>query len=237
MSGNININGSGHVNGGTYDNVTINGSGSINGDLTCGSMTINGSGKIQGDLHTDGSFTINGSGAVAGSVTGNGHISMNGSGKIGGSVHCQSFHSAGSGAVDGDCEGEEIVMEGGGRIGGLLNGENIRLVLYPHCHMTIGSIGGTDITVEHKPNQTLDKTVKLFGIRIPLGGGHTEGRGNSILETDTIEGDTITLTGTKASRVSGRIVKLGQGCQIGRVEYTESYEVDETCAVDEVVRV
>lgn len=233
MSNNISINGSGRVNGGTYDSVTINGSGSIGGSLTCKTMTINGSGKVQGDLTTDGSFTINGSGVVEGNITGQGEISLNGSGKVGGSVHCHSFHTAGSGSVVGDCEGEEIRMEGGGSIGGLLNGEEIRLILHPHCHMRIGNIGGTNIVVEHKDNTGIGKPITLFGFQI---GNHAEGKRNGILETDTIEGDTITLTCTQAKRVSGRIVKLGPGCQIDRVEYTETYEADETCTVGEVVK-
>lgn len=236
MSNNISINGSGKVSGGTYDSVNINGSGCINGDLTCQTMTINGSGSVQGSLTTNGSFTINGSGSVHGDINGRGHISINGSGKVTGSVHCQVFRSAGSGQVYGDCEAEEITMEGGGRVEKLLNGENIRLVLYPQCHMHIGSIGGTNITVEHKPSQhNRSRTFHFFGIL--SGRDDNSGlRPCGTLETDTIEGDTITLTCTKAARVSGRIVKIGPGCRIGRVEYTETYEADEDATVDELVQ-
>lgn len=216
--------------------MNINGSGSINGDLTCLAMTINGSGSVQGSLTTDGSFTINGSGSVHGDILGKGHISINGSGKVTGSVHCQVFRSAGSGTVYGDCEAEEITMEGGGRVEKLLNGENIRLVLYPQCHMHIGSIGGTSITVEHRPSQhNRTKTFHFFGI-LPWGDSDNSLRPTGTLETDTIEGDTITLTCTKAAGVSGRIVKLGPGCRIGRVEYTETYEADEDTIVDELVK-
>lgn len=242
MKNNANINGSGRMQGGIYDCVNINGSGHIDGDLSVQSMTINGSGSVQGDLHTDGTFTINGSGRVDGNITGDGHISIHGSGKVNGSVHCQVYRSAGSGSVQGDCEAEEITMEGGGRIENLLNGENIHLVLYPQCRMYIGSIGGTNITVEHKLSENLSNApLRVLGIRLPFGShspvGQEEHRPCGKLETDTIEGDTITLSHTAASCVRGRIVKLGKGCQIARVEYTESYDTDPDAVVGEVVQV
>lgn len=236
MNNNININGSGSVSGGTYDTVTINGSGQVNGDLTCHSMTINGSGSVHGNLKAAGSFTINGSGRVEGSITESGSVSISGSGKVGGSVHCQTFRSSGSASVNGDCEGEDIEISGGGHIGGLLNGEKVRIYLYNNNHPKIGSIGGTDIQVKHKPGGNGSNGgwhVKIFGIEI---GSGTHGEPGQ-LETDTIEGDVIDLAFTRAARVSGRVVKIGPGCVIDRVEYTESVEIDsENSTVDKVVQ-
>ncbi len=233
---NININGSGSVAGGIYDNVTINGSGRVNGDLTCHSMTINGSGAVHGNLKASGSFTINGSGRVEGSITDSGSVSINGSGKVGGSVHCQTFRSSGSASVDGDCEGEDVEMNGGGHIGGLLNGEKVRIFLYSGNYPKVGSIGGADILVKQKPGggNSSGWRFRILGIEFSRG-GHSDTPG--CLETDTIEGDVIDLSHTRANRVSGRVVKIGPGCTIGRVEYTESAEIDrENSTVQEEVR-
>jgi len=236
MSNNININGSGSVSGGTYDSVTINGSGRVNGDLICHSMTINGSGAVHGNLKAAGSFTINGSGRVEGSITESGSVSINGSGKVGGSVRCQCFRSSGSATVDGDCEGEDMELNGGGRIGGLLNGEKVRVYLYNNNHPKIGSIGGADIQVKHKPGRNGNNPgwhIRIFGIEIGSGSSGEPG----YLETDTIEGDVIDLAYTRASRVSGRVVRIGPGCTIERVEYTESAEIDkENSTVGQAVR-
>ena len=234
---NVHINGSGNVSGGTYDTVTINGSGRVNGDLICRSMTINGSGSVGGNLKASGGFTINGSGRVEGSISDSGSVSINGSGKIAGSVHCHSFRSSGSASVDGDCEGEDMEINGGGHIGGLLNGEKVRIYLYKNNHTQIGSIGGTDIQVKLKPGGNGNNPgwrVKIFGIEF---GGGSSAENPGYLETDTVEGDVIDLSFTRANRVSGRVVKIGPGCRIGTLEYTESAEVDrENSTVDETVR-
>lgn len=237
MNNNININGSGSVAGGTYDTVTINGSGRVNGDLVCHSMTINGSGAVHGNLKAAGSFTINGSGRVDGSITESGSVAINGSGKVGGSVHCHTFRSSGSASVDGDCEGEDVEINGGGHIGGLLNGEKVRIHLYNNNHPKIGSIGGSDIQVKHRPGGNGNNPgwhIKILGIEIGSSGGSGE---PGYLETDTIEGDVIDLAYTRANRVSGRVVKIGAGCMIGRVEYTESAEIDrENSEIGETVQ-
>ena len=232
---NININGSGTVSGGTYDTVTINGSGRVNGNLVCHSMTINGSGSVHGNLQASGSFTINGAGRVEGDITESGSVSVNGSGKIGGSVRCHTFRSSGSASVDGDCEGENVEINGGGHIGGLLNGETVRIYLYHNNHPKIGSIGGTDIQVKQKNGgNNAGWHIKIFGIEI---GNHGASEKPGFLETDTIEGDVIDLAYTRASRVSGRVVKIGPGCVIDQVEYTESVEIDsENSTVNKVVK-
>lgn len=234
---NANINGSGSIGGGTYGSVTINGSGHVNGDLVCETMTINGSGSVRGNLHTDDSVTINGSGRVGGNITGNGRVSINGSGKIEGSVHCHSFRSSGSASVGGDCEGEDVELNGSGRIGGLLNGEKVRVYLYNGNHTEVGSIGGTDILVQQKPgggNNLGSWHIRIFGVEI---GSGTHMGTPCELKTDTIEGDVIDISCTYAKRVSGRVVKIGPGCRIGKVEYTESIEVDsENSVVDEQIK-
>ncbi len=223
MSNNVNINGSGSVGGGTYDSVTINGSGRVNGDLTCQRMTINGSGSVHGNVRAADHFTINGSGRVTGSITESGKVAMHGSGKVEGNVRCRSFFSAGSSHVSGDCEGEDVTIEGAITVGGLVNGERVKCKL--NGHTRVGSIGGTEIVVEEKPGGRCSGTViKFLGFEIYNSRGDDKSAGD--LETDTIEGDVITLVNTRANRVSGRIVKIGAGCTIGRLEYTESAEID-----------
>ncbi len=220
---NVNINGSGSVGGGTYNSVTINGSGSVDGDIVCQRMTINGSGAVHGNLQAADHFNINGSGKVQGNVTKTGRVGLHGAAKIEGSVHCGNFFSGGSSHIGGDCEGEDVAVEGAIHVGGLVNGERVHIKLQGNCK--IGSIGGTEIVVEQKnggKNNTV--VVKFLGFTIfKTNDGHMD---NSKLETDTVEGDVITLVNTYANRVSGRIVKIGPGCRIGKLEYTESAEVD-----------
>ncbi len=234
MSNNVSINGSGTVGGGTYDSVNINGSGRVGGDLICQKMTINGSGSVHGNVRAADHFTINGSGRVTGSITESGKVSMHGSGKVEGSVRCRSFFSAGSAHVDGDCEGEDVTVEGAITVGGLVNGERVQFKL--NGHSKVGSIGGTEIVVEEKPGGRCGGTViKFLGFEIYNSKNGEKHAGD--MEADTIEGDVITLVNTRANRVSGRIVKIGAGCTIGKLEYTESVEIDrENSTVEEEIK-
>ena len=73
----------------------------------------------------------------------------------------------------------------------------------------IGSIGGGSIRI-YKPTQ-----VSLLG----LFHGSV-----SCAQVGDIEGDDVDLEYTQADVVRGRRVRIGEGCSIGRVEYSESLD-------------
>ena len=51
------------------------------------------------------------------------------------------------------------------------------------------------------------------------------------LETDSIEGDDVYLEATHAAMVRGRRVKIGPGCRVKSVEFSESLQVDSAAVV------
>jgi hypothetical protein len=51
------------------------------------------------------------------------------------------------------------------------------------------------------------------------------------LETNLIEGDDIYLEYTEAAVVRGKKVTLGPGCEIGTLEYSESYQAHRDASV------
>ncbi|MNG32826.1 hypothetical protein D3C84_1189280 [compost metagenome] len=51
------------------------------------------------------------------------------------------------------------------------------------------------------------------------------------LTSQTIEGDHIYLEYTTAEVVRGAHIKIGPGCEIGRIEYTEKLEQDKRSKV------
>ncbi|MBI3830518.1 MAG: hypothetical protein HY291_13440, partial [Planctomycetes bacterium] len=57
------------------------------------------------------------------------------------------------------------------------------------------------------------------------------GNGAFKLEAKTIEGDAVELENTVADLVKGKRVKIGKGCKIGAVEYTESIAVNDKASV------
>jgi len=76
-------------------------------------------------------------------------------------------------------------------------------------------IGGGKITVKKKRNSLL-----------PLFKG-SEGS----LRAKVIEGDEVSLENTKADVVRGNKVKIGQGCEIGLVEYRSDLLEDKNATI------
>jgi cytoskeletal protein CcmA (bactofilin family) len=221
--GTLRINGSGSSGGGRFDKVVINGSGKISGDLECEVFTINGSGYVDGSLKTGdgkisgsgtvegdlaaGSFKISGSGKIAGSVTAD-ELTISGSGNVGKNVEAQTVRVEGSAKINQDCTAENFQSDGAFEIGGLLNADQVTIRLYGF-RSKAREIGGGRIHVSVGPAHGLGviKTILSMGIL------------NPILEADVIEGDEISLENTTAKIVRGNNVIIGNGCDIGTVEY------------------
>jgi hypothetical protein len=59
---------------------------------------------------------------------------------------------------------------------------------------------------------------------------------HAVLYADQIEGDKVELEHTEAGVVRGNHVKIGPGCEIGRVEYRDKLEVHKGSTVKEKVQ-
>ncbi|MBV6714436.1 polymer-forming cytoskeletal protein [Paenibacillus chitinolyticus] len=225
ITNDLSISGSGSADGGRYRNARINGNGRIDGDLECRSYKSAGHSHVYGSLAAR-EVIIRGSGSVSGnvrselvSVSGNGEFrgdvagrqfKVNGSAGIGGSLTADTAVIRGSVQINGDCEAEKFEAYGGFEVGGLLNAGQIDIRLFGPCRAR--EIGGESIQV--KKNGFLNSLASLFGSKL------------TSLEAGIIEGDVIYLEHTSASVVRGRDVKIGPGCEIGRVEYTNTLYVD-----------
>lgn len=233
-AGDIKITGSGRTSGGVYNNVTISGSGDIAGDVECVNFTINGSGHVSGLLKAK-RATISGSARIDGGVQCEDEFKISGTSRVGSDVKCASLHVSGdshlfgnltaeqihimgSSKISGDCNAEQFNAEGGFEIGGLLNAGVIELHLHPWGSRA-KEIGGEKITVTHS----------IYGWISKFFNPH----GRFLLETGTIEGDEISLEGTKAEVVRGANVKIGADCEIGLVEYTGTFEQTDGAFVKE----
>ena len=214
------INGNGTSPGGDYDTVKINGSGKIEGDFTCEDFAINGSGKAMGAVQSK-QVHISGSGHIFGAVKTN-ELKARGAATFDDTVSCESAYISGastflknldankvrvSGSVkiDADCSADTFSSTGLFQIGGLLSADtiDIRLGL---VKSTAKEIGGEKIDIRTTPGRA--KVRSFFGAEKPL------------LETDSIEGNEISLESTRAKVVRGHNVNLGSGCDIDVVEYT-----------------
>lgn len=224
--GDLKINGSGTASGGTYKNVRINGSGHIMGDVTCEDFTINGSGEVSDNVDSK-FFRVNGSGRIGGKLTA-GELKVNGSATFnsdvkGGdidisgtsdfkkNINAHFIKVSGSVKAEGDLSAEVFNSNGLFEINGLLNADSVDINLYWHKSRA-REIGGEKITVRVGKGG-FGVLASIFSLS-----GH-----NPCLETDTIEGNDITLENTTAKVVRGTNITIGSGCDIGLVEYKGSF--------------
>ena len=218
----IKISGSGTAYGGKYNDVTISGSGKINGDLECAEFKTSGSSKIIGNLRA-GTIKVSGSARIEGDVE-VGEMKVSGSSHVAGQVKSQSMKISGSTHIDGSIYGEEVSVSGSMHIGkdceverfrangsfriqGLLNAGEVIINLGGKCN--VKEIGGEHIEVRASimDNFFLKKAIdKMF---------NSKGE----LTTELIEGDEIYLENTNAKIVRGNNVTIGEGCNIGLIEY------------------
>jgi cytoskeletal protein CcmA (bactofilin family) len=211
------IGGYGSAAGGEYGAVKINGYGKVTGDVKCDDLCINGAGELEGaecrTLHVNGSGDIHGALRV-------GELKVNGTGTFIGAAKCESARVAGSASfkaglsaqivhvtgqikVTGDLSAERFVSTGVFDIDGLLSADHVEVYL-DWTKSRAKEIGGADIAVKRDAGGFLRS---LFS--------HSP-----ILEAETIEGNEVSLELTRARVVRGHNVTLGDGCDIGLVEYS-----------------
>ncbi len=204
------VNGSGHIKGDVKsDVINVNGSAHVDGNLDVVEVKLNGTAQVNGDIQAE-SLKLTGTARVIGAVQANQAV-ISGSTQIGGDLRCDSVRVDGSVKVDGSVSAETFTSNGGFDIGGLLTADEITVRMYG-LKSHVKEIGGSKISVAIGPPNGIGvlKAIVSMGIL------------NPILETETIEGDEVTLENTKASVVRGKTVTVGAGCDIGTVEYTES---------------
>ena len=108
---------------------------------------------------------------------------------------------------EGDAEAEEFLISGPVFIKGLLNAENVDIKLgFRKFTNVINSIGGTTIRIElrEEAHRPFAKTVAKTIVK------------------ESIEGDAIFLENTECPLVVGKNVIIGEGCKIGKVQYTNA---------------
>lgn len=226
------ISGSGSVSSGEYENIRISGSGRLVGFVRCASFHASGSAKgddidcknelkVSGSTKFEtgvraGSVSVSGSFSCGGELCVQEKLSVSGSVKCGGSVKCMQLHASGAMHVTGDVEAERVGVSGILNCGGLLNGEEIDICF--DRGMEIGSVGGSKIAIYPNEKRARKQRLALLSSLIKNTGGNVVVKGD-------IEGDSIALENVAAQRVSGRVVAIGEGCEIELVQYSEEVEI------------
>ncbi|MGG1680099.1 cytoplasmic protein [Neobacillus sp. NRS-1170] len=225
---NLIINGSGSYPGGRYDKISIRGEGTIVNNVDCSSFHVYGTSEAVENVKT-GSVKILGEAEIKGNIEAEETLIMGtlsvgsraqlkkikilGLLEVGERLFGDQASIKGSIVVNGDVEYETFDSSGGFEIKGLLTADTIKVGLR-YGQSTAEEIGGGKITVKKKKNSLLP-----FGKEV------------GTLKVKVIEGDEIFLENTTADIVRGNQVKIGQGCQIGLVEYREHLSQDSQATI------
>ena len=224
----LKISGSASAGGGSYNNVVISGQGNIDGDFDCADLRISGASKLDGNVEAltvkitgtaniTGDFKVNdckvsGFAQVHGNIKAD-EMRIEGAAVAGSNVSADWLEIKGGLKVKSECSAENFVSKGAFTVGGLLNSDRITIELYGPCRAK--EIGGENITVRKGPGFHFARIVKTILSSFDVDSG---------LVAESIEGDEIYLEETKAKVVRGNNVMIGEGCEIGLVEYRSKFE-------------
>jgi cytoskeletal protein CcmA (bactofilin family) len=217
----------------------------VDGNVKAEDLRTTGSAVVNGDVSAD-VFKCSGTQKIGGKLT-TSYIKISGTCVVGGDVEADKFNSEGSFEIGGLLSADEISIRlGGDSHAREIGGEKIEVL------QKFGSFD-QDKFKRRMEEKTKGKRWKFndFGVNIDVDlekitdmmgqlkeslgnfGIHVSGFiGAGVLEAETIEGDEIHLESTKAKTVRGKNVVIGLGCEIERVEYEESLEVNELSHVE-----
>ena len=223
----MNFSGAGVIPAGEYDEeIKISGSGHIKGNIKCTEFHSAGMVKGDGDIDCSDSIKISGSLTTKGNVKSGDKITLAGSATVFGRIKCEELSTAGTLYTDAGIEAETATIRGMINCGGLLNAEKIDVKINENSHA--GSVGGGEITIAREHGSAANYNVNVF---LPLkrlfrnqSSNISVGRGTFTVD-EYIEGDTIEIEYVSSPVVTGRIVSIGAGCNIGTVRYSEQCEI------------
>jgi len=243
------------LSGGAFRDVDVSGSAHIDGDIVCENFGASGSVKVAGGVSCD-RFRASGSARVDGNVSA-GELKASGATSIKGNVDAKALYASGSFKAEGGVTVEdEVRVSGSSSFGGPIRARDVRATgslkagKGIECEVLtvmgafdveglvnagtaeidmagpsrIDEIGGERVTVRRRG------LLSVLGLQLPFGLG-------GFLTANSIEATSVSLESTRAKEVRGAEVVIGSGCEIDRVEYSQSLDVAEDAIVREKVKV
>ena len=208
------IAGRGKIPAGEYRHIKLSGSTQLLGAVRC--LSFRATGRSKGEqIECTECFKASGSSAFSNGVKA-AQVCAAGSLICGGDlIASERLSVSGSLKVSGNIEAKELKICGGLRCEGLLNAEHIELGA--DKTMTVGSVSGGDILMHRNRFSVIPK------------------RGVSV--SRSIEGDELTLSHVSCPRVTGRVVRIGKGCRIDLVQYSESLEASPKAKIGRIEKI
>ncbi len=231
----VQINGGGAVDGGTYRNVTVNGVGTVRGDIACDVLRVNGAATVNANVRAN-TIEVNGTARIDGVVeaftlTVNGEATLaKGAGvttvlskgrlSVFGDLNVRSFESHGSVAVTGTLTGEDVVAEG------VYSGDRISATtvdLGLHGSSKVREIDARKVSVHAGTGWAGLNILSVFGERR--------------LMAQSIAANVVSIDLTTVDTVRAGNAVIGAGTRIGSLAYTGELQRAEGATIGSVEKI
>ncbi|QJC53515.1 hypothetical protein HGI30_19545 [Paenibacillus albicereus] len=228
----LSLTGTGVSGGGSYAKARVIGDGIVHGSLDCVQLAVTGSLRVHGELNALNARvtgTVSAEGLSVGRLRLTGELvsrdaatvrELLGSGSFASQESLQADCIRLSGELQAtSCSASEVRIKGRAAVPGKLDAGSIMLQL--HRDSSIGELVGRRVEVS-RPGWL----ARLFGTVF-------RSVRPARLDARRIEGAVVRLERTRADTVRGGSVTIGEGCEIGRVDYTEELTVHPGAVVKE----
>lgn len=203
---NVRLVGESETSGGSFGWVRVTGDAKFFGEVSCERFSLTGTAHVKGDLGIR-SMSYTGDVKVDGSMRG-GSLKGTGGLQLQRDFRGEELRMTGKLAASGAVEAERIDLRGALETSSLVNADEV--IIRMHGPSRAKEIAGGTVTIRRSRGQILK--------------GLLRSASRSGLEAALIEGDTLYLEYVRAEIVRGNTVRLGPGCDIGRVEYRHTLE-------------
>ncbi|MCM3749218.1 hypothetical protein M3223_17815 [Paenibacillus pasadenensis] len=231
----VRLTGDASIAGGSYERVTITGDSTIHGNTDCSRLEVTGSLNVYGRLTAvksavtgtvEAESLAGGVFRITGELTVREEVVLEEL-RMSGKAYARDSLRAGSIRLNGDmeaitCDAETVMIRGMARVSGQLRAEDMELKLYGDSR--IGQLTAGSIRVS-RPGAAW----RLLGLFF-------RPSSSAMLEAGIIEGDVVELEHTRADIVRGGRVFIGEGCEIGTVEYSGELTVLSDAKVGERIK-
>lgn len=218
VAGDLRLVGTNTSGGGSFGTVKITGEAVLLSDTHCRKFGCTGTLQVNGAMRAE-EFRLMGECKVGGDFRA-GRLRAIGQLDVAGGVRGGELKVTGELRMGG-CEADRLTVSGVVWTEGLISADSVDVRLYGPARA--GEIGGGSISV---------RRARIASFKTMFQPQHAAGE----LDAGTIEGDVVHLEYTRAAIVRGNRVTIGPGCDIGRVEYRESFARSAKSVVREEAR-
>ena len=240
----VKVAGVGSVPNGDYNHVSASGNVELFGLVKCKSIVAKG--KIKGEsLECQKSAKLSGNATFSGKVTAQ-ELKASGKAAFGGDAFVKkSLRLSGNVKCTGDMKAEDINSSGALSVGGDMDAEKLKIKGALHCEgfihaketdirfnskTRLGTVNSSKVAIRLKTGKKILQCVYLFPLFIK------KLRARTIVNMG-ISGDDVQVEHIVCPRVTGKKVRIGRGCKIDLVEYSEEIKISKNSKVGKVEKI